>query len=276
MQSVCGLVSPDYFRQVVDLRASLGEDPAIGRIYDPPFVHFTLQLAEEYDWQGLERDLATLAKTLKPFELRTVGLLAFTGNGTGIAVAPYKDRQLAEFHAAVWETASSFAQGRVDQFYHPDRWIPHITIKRCGPHDHSFGHAIARLAKTDFSWTMSIDNVAVQHDPGKNSQTHYLRLRFPLGGGRESVVAIQTNATILQVTEGKASDASPSWTVTIKLDDGREVSQQWDPPTLVRIMAEAKSSTVHFPNARCRVEHRLVPDPGPRVAGGRRPPPEAA
>lgn len=254
MQSVCGLVSSDYFRQVVDLRASLCEDPAIGAIYDPPFVHFTLQLAEEYDWQGMERALTALAKDLKPFEMRTVGLLAFTGNGTGIAVAPYKDRQLAEFHAAVWETVSPFAQGRVEQFYHPDRWVPHITIKRCGPHDQSFGHAMAKLAKTDVSWTVRIDNVAVQHDPGKNSQTHYLRLRFPLGGGQESVAAVHTNATLLKVTEGGAPDDSPSWSVTIKLDDGRQVSQQWDAPALVRIMAEAKSSTVHFPNARCRVE----------------------
>lgn len=256
MQSVCALVSPEYLRQVVDLRASLCEDPAIGAIYDPPFVHFTLQLAEEYDWQGLESALAVFAKGWKPFELRTVGLLAFIGNSTGIGVAPYKDRHLAEFHAAVWETVTPFAQGRVDQFYHPDRWVPHITIKRCGPHDHSFGHAMAKLAKTDFGWTMNIDNVAVQHDPGKNSLTHYLRLRFPLadGAGEGSAGTGQTNATILEVSETKAADGSPTWSAKLRLDDGREIGQQWDAPTLVRIMAEAKSSVVHFSNARCRVD----------------------
>lgn len=255
MQSVCGLVSPEYFRQVVDLRASLCEDPAIGAIYDPPFVHFTLQLAEEYDWQGLEAALAAFARDWKPFELRTVGLLAFTGNGTGITVAPYKDPNLAEFHATVWETVTPFAQGRVDQFYHPDRWVPHITIKRCGPHDDSFGHAMAKLAKTNFGWTMSIDNVAVQHDPGKNSLTHYLRIRFPLAGGagEQPPRTLETNATIFNASETKASDGSPIWSAKIRLDDGREITQQWDASTLVRIMAQAKSSVVHFSDARCRV-----------------------
>lgn len=256
MQSVCALVSPEYFRQVVDLRAALCEDPAVGAIYDPPFVHLTLQLAEEYDWAGLESALATFARGWKPFELRTLWLLASTGNSTGVAVAPYKDRQLAEFHAAVWETASPFAQGRVEQFYHPDRWLPHITIKRCGPDERSFGNAMARLAKVDFTWTMSIDNVAVQHDPGKNSLTHYLRIRLPLAGSArgQTTSTGQMNATILEASETKTADGSPVWSAKIRVDDGPETLQLWSASTLARLMAEAGSSVVHFPDARCRVE----------------------
>src|SRR5204863_8921044 len=115
-----------------------------------PLSHFTLQLGEEYDWQGLASALAGFASQWKPFEIHTVGLLAFTGSGTGIAVAPCKDGRLTEFHAAAWEVISSHAQGRVDQFYHPDRWVPHITIKRCGPHAENFGAAMAKVAREDF------------------------------------------------------------------------------------------------------------------------------
>ncbi|MPZ13622.1 MAG: hypothetical protein GEU73_04230 [Chloroflexi bacterium] len=182
MQSVCTLLPSDFYERVIDLRASLSADPALGAIYDPPFVHFTLQLAPEYDWPGLEAALAAFAKRQPPFDVRTVGILAFTGSGTTIAIAPFKDQRLADFHAGIWATVSPFAQGEVDLFYHPERWVPHVTIKRCGPHGESFGKAMASLAKERFSWTMTVDNVSVQHDPGKNSLTHYLRLRFPLTG----------------------------------------------------------------------------------------------
>ncbi len=262
MQSVCALVPTEYFQQVVDVRASLCEDPLIGAIYDPPFVHFTLQLAEDYDWPGLEASLAHLAQSQQPFKMRTIGLLAFTGRGTGMAVAPYKDQQLAEFHAAVWEAVTPFAQGRVDDFYHPDRWVPHITVKRCGSDAQAFGGAMAKVAHQDFRWDTTTTTVAVQHDPGKNSLTHYQRLAFQLGGdgvsNRGSVTNVQRNATILGVQDALGSDGAPGHSVQIKHDDGQSLDLFWSASMGVRIMAEARSSTAHFGNARCLVDGQNV------------------
>ena len=259
MQSVCALFPTEYFDRVVALRSTLCEDQTLGAIYDPPFVHFTLQLAEEYDWDGLSSALAGFAATWQPFALSTTGLLAFTGQGTAITVAPYKSRQLTEFQAAVWETITPFAQGRVDPFYHPDRWLPHVTVKRCGPHPASFGGAMAKLASENLVWTMTIDNVAVQHDPGKNSLTHYLRLHFPLGGsgaqppGRD-IAPAELNATIRAFRESKSTDGAPVWLATIEPDREPERAITVAAPALVRLMAAARCSFVHFPGARCQVE----------------------
>jgi hypothetical protein len=264
MQSVCTLVPVEYARRVVDLRATVCEDPVLGAIYDPPFVHCTLQLAEEYDWPGITAALASFAPRWKPFEVPTIGLFAFTGAGTTIAVAPYKNQPFAAFHAAVWETITPYAQGRVDPFYHPDRWVPHITIKRCGPHPASFGTAMSKLATENFGWTMTMDNVAVQHDPGKNSLTHYLRLRFPLGEPTssppptEESASAPMNATIRDVREIRASDGAPAWWATIQLDAGQEIELQWDAPTVVQLTAAARSAPMYFAGARCRVEEHAV------------------
>jgi 2'-5' RNA ligase len=262
LQSVCALLPLDHAERIVGLRSSLCEDPAVGAISDPPFVHFTLQLAEEYDWHGLASALAGFAKECPPFELTTVGLLAFTGTGTTIAVAPRKDHRLTAFHAAVWEMISPYAQGRVDPFYHPDRWVPHITIKRIGPHADSFGGAMAKLAAESFSQTMTIDTVAVQHDPGKNSLTHYVRLRFPLAGSasatgsdpRAAHPVAPTNATIRELRTLQVADGSTVWSVVIQPDTGPELTQEWNAPSVVRLMAGAESSTAHFVGARCQVE----------------------
>ena len=51
MQSVCMLVPSPFREQVLRLRSELSRDPRVGELYDPPFVHFRLQLDEEYDWQ---------------------------------------------------------------------------------------------------------------------------------------------------------------------------------------------------------------------------------
>lgn len=257
MQSVCALFPAEFFRRIVDLRAELCEDPALGAIYDPPFVHMTLQLAEEYDWHGLESALVQVAQLHQPFDVRTVGVLAFTGKEAAIAIAPYKDEQLAKFHAAVWEASTEFASGRVDAFYEPGRWVPHITVKRCGTNDRSFGDAMRRLSKESFASTMPLDAIGVQHDPGKNSLTHYMRLRLPLGerdGAGETIPIKETNAAVVDVTEDPASDGAGGRLLRIRLDEGGQMDQRWTAPEVVRATAEAASSAVHFPNARCRFE----------------------
>ena len=254
MQSVCTLLPAEYFQRVIDLRASLSEDPTLGAIYDPPFVHFTHQLAEDYDWDGLEQGLAEFAKRQSPFEICTIGLFVFTGNSATITVAPLRDRRLTDLQADIWEIASTFATGRVDAFYSPERWIPHVTIKRCGSDAAVFGSAMAKLAGENFTWTTTVDNVTVQHDPGKNSLTHYQRFRFALGGATHPVVAPDgSNATILAVTEDLDAKG-PRWTATVRPDGGAEFEQRWTAPERVRLMAASGSSLVHFPDSRCLVK----------------------
>ena len=256
MQSVCALFPDEFFRRVVDLRADLCEDAALGAIYDPPFVHMTLQLSEEYDWPGLESALRQVAQERQRFDVRTLGLLAFTGREATIAIGPYRDQQLADFHAAVWEASTKFASGRVDPFYEPNRWVPHITLKRCGANERSFGDAMQRLAKESFAGTVVLQAIGVQHDPGKNSLTHYMRLRWPLDrkdGETEALARVaEANATILQVADPGTDGASRL--VTVRTDDGRQVNQGWTAADLVRLTATASSAAVHFSNARCRIE----------------------
>jgi hypothetical protein len=259
MQSVCVVLPGEYTRRVVDARARLAEDPAIGAIYDPPFAHFTFQLAEDYDWDGLAEALGAFARTWQPFSLRTVGLLLHTGDSVGVMVAPYKDRALSQFHAAAWQVITPFARGRVDAFYEPERWLPQVTVKRCGHNVEGFAAGLAKLAADSFAWDTAVDNISVQHDPGKQHLTHYRRLSFPLGAARPAPeTAPSTNATLVELSEGTADDGARTWSVELQLDGGRRLRQTWTAPTMVRLMAGAKAAHVYFPNARCHVKGEAV------------------
>ena len=110
---------------------------------------------------------------------------------------------------------------------------------------------MSKLVGTNFRWSFSVDNVSVQHDPGKNSKTHYLRLRFPLGGGSGEPVSFgDANGTLSRLTEGEGG----SWTATVDLDAGGQIEHRWTAPEFVRMMTSLKCSNVHFEGGRCHVE----------------------
>lgn len=261
MQSVCSVIPAEFNQQVVDARALLCEDPLLGAIYDPPFAHFTHQLAEDYDWDGLERALRDFASTRQPFAARTIGLLVATGEDTGITVGVYRSRELIAYHDELWDVIAPFAKGRTRAQDQPPTWLPHITIKRCGAHFESFGAAMTKLSTRRFVWEMTIDNVSVQHDPGQNSLTHYQRLHFPLGGGAGRPDEVETNAAIVASEEGTGG----AFSLRVLPDGGAESTASLSAPEVARLMAACNASTVYFAGGRCRIEGGRITAVAPKT-----------
>jgi 2'-5' RNA ligase len=262
MQTLALLLPEPFASRVVEARARLAEDPALGRIQDPPFAHFTLQMADDYDWDGLADALTRFARQQAPIPIRTVGLLAVTGPSTGITVEPYRDDRLARFHAELWEVATPFARGTVAPFYLPDRWVPHVTIKRCGPERAAFGRAMATLSDDTFIWTTQVEQISVQHDPANNNLTRYQRLLVPLGAGPGGVPSASAsslpNATIVGLDAPDGDAAVPVWCARVRADDGAEARVRWTAPETVRGTAAAKAPLSYFVGARCRLDGGAV------------------
>lgn len=268
MQSVCTLLPEDLTGKVAEARAIMSEEPSIGRLYDPPFAHFTLQLAEDYDWPRLEAALTEFTRNEKPFEALTSGLLIF-GNGD-VAVAPYLSESLRAFQERFWHAVEGAAIGRIRPLDTPGTFLPHVTIKRVGEDRAAAGRAHARLLESTYNWTFTVDNVSVQHDPGKNSRTHYLRWRFPFGSAPAQPVAPGvTNARIL-TTRDLQDALKPGVEADVETDDGGHLTHFWSAPEIVRLRASLKCSDVHFTGGRCLVENGAVVSvepntPNPRV-----------
>ncbi len=259
MQSVCSVLPFDPWHQVIDARALACEDPVLGAIYDPPFAHFTHQLAEDYDWDGLTAALAAFAKQHEPLEVRTTGLHVFSGADIGLTVSVYRSKALIAYHDALWETVLPFAKGRHRGMDEPPTWLPHITIKRCATDYDRFGSLMSQLAQRDFAWTFTIDNVSVQCDPGQNSRTHYQRIFYRLGSGQSGTpLDTPTNATIVEATPPGETDPEPVWRFALQPDGGVPQSVAMRAPELVRVMADARCSEVHFAGGRCQLENGKI------------------
>jgi 2'-5' RNA ligase len=255
-----GLLLPEPFAtRVIEARARLAEDPILGRIHDPPFAHFTVQMADDYDSDGLAHALAEFARQREPVPIRTVGLLTVTGPSMGITLEPYRDDRLARFHADLWDIVTPFAHGTVAPFYLPDRWVPHVTIKRCGPNGAAFGRAIAVLSGDTFLWHMTVDTLVVQHDPENNNLTRYQRLAARLGASEPGVrPPVELNATILEVVEPASDACDPRWKARIRSDDARKVELHWSAADTVRVMSAARAPLCYFRGARCRLDADVV------------------
>ena len=252
-----GLLLPEPFAtRIIEARARLAEDPILGRIPDPPFAHFTLQMADDYDWGGLAGALADFASQRQPLPIRTVGLLSVTGPSTGITLEPFRDDRLARLHADLWNVVRPLTRGNVSPFYQPDRWVPHVTIKRCGPNHEAFGRAMALLSEDTFVWEMTVDTLVVQHDPDNDNLGRYQRLAARLGASGPHVVhpPVATNATILEVVEPPTDADDPKWTARIRSDVGGEQELRWTAPETIRLTSAARAPLRYFRNARCRVQ----------------------
>lgn len=268
MQALCTLLPPEFSRQVVEARRLLSRERSIGRIYEPPFAHLTLQLAEDYDWDGLAGALAELAAKEEPFQCETVGLWLSHGDASAdVAVIPYVSERLRAFHRRVCEAASPFAKGRVREFDNPDSWFPHVTIKRCGANEPAFGRGMRELRRLRFrGWRFAVDNIAVQHDPAMDSSSHYLRLHFPFGGKPTDVAQpLETNAVVTAVRPPGPRARLAKWVFDVRLDSGEAVEAAVMGDELVTLMYDCRCSVAHFEGARCRVEDGVVAGVQPKT-----------
>ena len=255
MQSICTLLPEDLATKVAEARAVMAEEPSIGRFYDPPFAHFTLQLAEDYDWPQLEAALTEFTRNEEPFQAKTVGL--FIGGHGDVAIGPYLDETLRAFQERFWRAIDGIAMGDVRKLDYPGSFLPHVTVKRVGDDKAAVGRSVTRLLESTYAWDFTVDNVSAQHDPGKNSRTHYLRYRFPFGGPpAKPVAAGATNARILDLRE--VEEGARGFEANVETDDGGRLAHTWSAPDMVRLRASLKCSDVHFPGSRCLVEDGKV------------------
>ncbi|MGA9839484.1 MAG: 2'-5' RNA ligase family protein [Thermoplasmata archaeon] len=149
-----------------------------------PYPHISYQVAQDYDRPSLETALEELARDTPPISIRTTGLGSFDGNWPVLFVAVQKDEALRELHQRVWETCLPHARD-VFSYYHPDPWVPHITLV----HGEERGslplsaelvqRALGSLNSGVYRWEISIDNIALVWDYGT---THKPARTFLLQG----------------------------------------------------------------------------------------------
>lgn len=161
MYGVTSLLDEKHDAAVRALWDEMAQKLGIRSEHDKPVPHFSYHVASGYNMDHLKETLAAFARRMKPFTVRTNGLGVFTGESPTLFIPVIIDPGLLALHERLWEPITATAYESSDH-YHPNNWLPHITLAGHTTTDHeTLRDAIYLLSARDFNWEITIDNLTV-------------------------------------------------------------------------------------------------------------------
>ncbi len=176
MHGIVTLLDKDHYQLIEDLWAELERRFSVHGVYITPYPHFSYHVAQDYDLDRIEPVIKRITSNITTFKVRTSGLGIFTGASPVLYIPVVRSLELTQLHEEIWQeitTASSGAQ----EYYHPEQWMPHITIGFGDINKDNLSQIIPFLANRDFKWEITIDNIAVIYDTGTKQE---LKSRFEI------------------------------------------------------------------------------------------------
>jgi 2'-5' RNA ligase len=177
MYGVISLLDEKHDRLVRMLWAELEEKAGLRGVLVTPVPHFSYHVAEEYIMPRLEKALGCMARKTPPFFVETTGLGIFTGVQPVLYLPIVRTLALSQFHRKLWRETAKTGAG-VLNYYHPDHWMPHITIGYGDIAPEALSEAARLLSMRDLAWKIEVDNLALGYDDGTSQG---IRVRVPLG-----------------------------------------------------------------------------------------------
>jgi 2'-5' RNA ligase len=188
MHAIVSLLDNEHYQLVEDLWAELEREFSVHGVYITPYPHFSYHVAQHYDVDELESILKRITSNITTFQVRTGGLGIFTGVSPVLYIPVVRSQELTELHQELWEVIPTADSG-VQEYYHPDQWMPHITIGFGDMNKDNLSQIIPWLAERAFNWEITINNLALIYDTGTKQE---LKARFDISNqpipGESSII----------------------------------------------------------------------------------------
>jgi len=180
MHGIVSLLDEKHDQIVKSIWDELEAECGLKGIRETPFPHFSWQVADGYQEEGIEDILKELAEEIKPFKINAVGVGIFSGN-TGVLPVIYvpvlRQQVLNLNHRLVWKKLECCAINP-KKLYHAYNWMPHITLAYKDVTAEKLNCAGKLLGFREINWKIPIDNISYAYiDEG---ETGKLKYRFEL------------------------------------------------------------------------------------------------
>lgn len=179
MHGIVSLLDDSHYQQVIEIWAALKQELGVSGVYTTPFPHFSYHVAEHYDLERLKPIVSQLANQTAPFQVQTSGLGVFTGGLNPVLyVNVVRSPQLSHIQQLVWPALTPSSSGIVT-YYHPDQWVPHITLGYGDITPENLPEAIRLLQRWSFTWQISVNNFSLLYTEDNSHQDQlYFRANF--------------------------------------------------------------------------------------------------
>jgi hypothetical protein len=159
MEGIISLLDAQHERLVEALWAELADAFGLRGVSVTPYAHFSYQIAQRYAAADLEPVVRQVAAATAPFTVETTGLGIFTGAQPVLYLPVARGPALAQLQATLWRDLAGTGTG-VSDYYHPQRWMPHITLAFGDTTPATLAAAAHHLSGRDLAWRITIDNLA--------------------------------------------------------------------------------------------------------------------
>ncbi len=180
MHGVVSLLDGVHRQAIADLWDELEQACGIKRLREIlPYPHVSYHVAEEYDFDRLDVALTRLAATSAPFVIQTTGVGIFTGASPVLYLAVVRNPELTRYQQTIWAALAEahVSVGEMD-LYHPDRWVPHITLAQHDLDATTLPEAVRLLGGRALAWNVTMSDIAVvRHPEGERAEVWR---RYPL------------------------------------------------------------------------------------------------
>ncbi len=178
MHGIVTFLDNDHYQLIEELWAELKREFSVDGVYITPYPHFSYHVAQEYDVDKIEPVLDRITSNITTFKVKTSGLGVFTGASPVLYIPVVRSLELTQLHQELWEQISTVSSGIVE-YYHPDQWMPHITIGFGDISKDNLSQIIPILAEREFNWEITVNNIALIYDTGIKQE---LKSRFDITG----------------------------------------------------------------------------------------------
>jgi len=162
---VVSLLDDKHCALVEHLWDELETELGVRSLYDTPLPHFSYHVAEAYDVDLLEPILRQFDSQCATFRVRTAGLGIFPGDHPVLYVPVVRTSALTAVHQRLWQELAGASTGTIE-YYHPERWMPHITLADGDVLKDHLPNIIRMLSARTFDWEIEVTNLSFIHDTG--------------------------------------------------------------------------------------------------------------
>ncbi len=181
---VVSLLDDEYNGRIEIIWQKLEDRFGTETIQRTPYPHFSYHVAENYEVNPVSDALTDVVQEMRPFTVRTAGLGVFTGGEPVLYIAMVRDPQLSALQQRIYEIASSNADSTF-AYYHPQKWVPHITLLRGGLNPSSLSQVIEMLQGHNFHGEIRVDALALLEETYNPEREYTLRESFSLSRSRQ-------------------------------------------------------------------------------------------
>lgn len=160
MQAIATLINANSDLTATTMWKALTSACSLSGIKIPQNPHFSWMVAERFEENPVREAFADFARKVESFEVHTTGLGIFTGEKPILYLPLVKTESLLKMHGELWRALFQTGTNQ-NTVYHPDQWIPHVTVISEEMPVQQFACVFESIVSLDLKLTICVNNLSL-------------------------------------------------------------------------------------------------------------------